>query len=383
MPATSNTARPRFASAFAPRFTSRFAPPLVQWAGLLTLTLVTTGCSQLPLAIPTSTPPSPGSTHSPTPRTQSPTPSSSTSEAPLALRPLTNLPAPDGIKNRPALLVKIDNVGAALPQQGVNSADIVVEEPVEGGLTRLVAVFQSKNPGVVGPVRSARPVDAQLTRMFGSSILVFSGASNQEIGPVKADSHATLIADDWGTAPDVFHRDPDRRGDHSLMADTEIAWNWAADHGVPATAPASGIPFTDTNAMANPATDVSLDFYDTTAQWHYTSGKYRRSQNGNPDRTSDDGRISADTVIITQVTTHNDPRFHDVLGHPTPIIDFVTGGMAWVLRDGKVTPGRWQRANIDAPLVLTDDNGNPIGAKPGRTWIELLPAPKLPVFNQP
>ena len=90
---------------------------------------------------------------------------------------------------------------------------------------------------------------------------------------------------------------------------------------------------------------------------------------------------SADTVIIAQVSTSTDPRFHDVLGHPTPIIDFVTGGQVWVLRDGKVTPGRWQRANIDAPLDLTDDSGNPIGAKPGRTWIELLPAPKTPVFT--
>ena len=348
---------------------------------LLCGAVAASGCSQLPLG--TTTPSTSSPTSSASARGASSTPSSApaTSAAPTTVWPLTDLPAPDGVKGRPALLVKIDNVGQALPQQGVNSADVVIEEPVEGGLTRLVAVFQSHNPSVVGPVRSARPVDAQLTRMFGSSILVFSGASNQEIGPVKADSHAILIADDWGTAPDVFHRDPNRRGDHSLMADTDIAWNWALSHGAQATPPQAGITFTDSNQLANPATNVSLDFYDTTASWHFTSGKYRRSQNGNPDRTSDDGRISADTVIITQVSTHSDPRFHDVLGHPTPIIDFVTGGQAWVLRDGKVTPGRWHRANMDAPLELTDANGNVIGAKPGRTWIELIPAPKAPTFS--
>lgn len=356
--------------------------PRLALMGLVAAAVVTAGCStdlSSGLTPPTSATP----THSSRAVTSSkPTPSApDSSAAPTALWPLTALPAPNGVNQRPAVLVKIDNVGGALPQQGVNSADIVIEEPVEGGLTRLVAVFQSHNPGVVGPVRSARPVDAQLTRMFGSSILVFSGASNQEIGPVKADSHAVLVADDWGTAPEVFHRDPNRHGDHSLMADTDAAWNWALTHGAQAVAPQQGIPFTDSNQLANPATDVSLDFYDTTAEWHFTAGKYRRTQNGEPDRTSDDGRITADTVIIAQVSTSTDPRFHDVLGHPTPIIDFVTGGQVWVLRDGKVTPGRWQRANIDAPLDLTDDSGNPIGAKPGRTWIELLPAPKTPVFT--
>ena len=339
-------------------------------------------CSQLPTAGPTTlgtagSGASPATGSSGTTNAASP----SASEATTASWPLTNKPAPDGVANRPALLVKIDNVGAALPQQGVNRADIVIEQPVEGGLTRLVAVFQSKNPGVVGPVRSARPVDAQLTRLFGSSILVFSGASTQEIGPVKADSHAILIANDWGNAPDVFHRDPNRRGDHSLMADTDVAWTWALAHGAQPAPPQAGIPFTDSNQLANPAAKVKLDFYDTTASWYYESGKYLRSQNGSPDRTTDSGRVSADTVIITQVATHADPQFHDVLGHPTPIIDFVTGGQAWVLRDGKVTPGRWSRANIDAPLQLTDANGNPIGAKTGRTWIELLPAPKVPAFS--
>ena len=350
------------------------------------IALGTTACSELPLnglgtqnssGSGQTAPNNPGK---PSPAT-SPAGEPSATPANVVRWPLTSKIAPDGVSNRPALLVKIDNVGAALPQQGVNRADIVIEEPVEGGLTRLVAVFQSKNPGVVGPVRSARPVDAQLTRLFGSSVLVFSGASDQEIEPVKADSHATLIVNDWGNAPDVFHRDPQRSGDHSLMADTDLAWSWALDHGATAAPPQAGIDFTDGNQLANPAARVTLDFYDTTAGWRYESGKYLRSQNGNPDRTSDSGRITADTVIITRVATHSDPKFHDVLGHPTPIIDFVTGGQAWVLRDGKVTPGRWSRANIDAPLKLTDANGNVIGAKPGRTWIELLPAPKVPAFS--
>ena len=357
----------------------------VNCALIVSTSLLAAACSQLPSGVATnpSSPSSGQSSSNGSGSSSQPTAANSPSPEPTPSEvwPLTGKPAPDAVAHRPALLVKIDNVGAALPQQGVNRADIVIEEPVEGGLTRLVAVFQSKNPGVVGPVRSARPVDAQITRLFGSSVLVFSGASNQEIGPVKADSHATLIANDWGNAPEVFHRDPNRRGDHSLMADTDLAWSWALDHGAKAEPPQAGIAFSDSNQLANPAARVNLDFYDTTVRWRFESGKYQRSQNGSPDQTTDAGRITADTIIITQVATHSDPRFHDVLGHPTPIIDFVTGGQAWVLRDGKVTPGRWSRANIDAPLNLTDANGNVIGAKPGRTWIELLPAPKVPAFS--
>ena len=60
---------------------------------------------------------------------------------------------------RPALAFKIDNVGAARPQSGINQADVVYEELVEAGLTRLIAIFQTESPSVVGPIRSARTSD--------------------------------------------------------------------------------------------------------------------------------------------------------------------------------------------------------------------------------
>ncbi|HEX2893259.1 MAG TPA: DUF3048 domain-containing protein, partial [Marmoricola sp.] len=76
-----------------------------------------------------------------------------------AVWPLTGLPAPETTPNHPVMIVKIDNTAASDPQYGLGSADMVVEELVEGGITRLAAMFYSKLPAKAGPVRSARASD--------------------------------------------------------------------------------------------------------------------------------------------------------------------------------------------------------------------------------
>ena len=78
---------------------------------------------------------------------------------------------------RPALAVKIDNVTRAHPQSGVNVADVVYEEIVEGGVTRLVALFQSSSADMVGPVRSARTSDPPLLAGFDHPLFAYSGAN--------------------------------------------------------------------------------------------------------------------------------------------------------------------------------------------------------------
>lgn len=280
---------------------------------------------------------------------------------------------------RPALMVKVDNVGGAVPQAGLNSADLVVEEPVEGGLTRFVAIFHSTDPEVVGPVRSARPIDADISRIIGGGgVLLFSGASPQEIKPVKADSEAVLISDDWATAPGTFSRDPERSGEHNLFADSTKAWEWAAAN---ATTHAPREPFPHTaapSATARPANEVSFRFPDNSVRWEWDGKHWLRSQHGKPHETVDDGQVRADSVVIISVTTTTDPDLKDVLGNPTPVVDLRSSGPAWVLREGTVTKGTWSRSGLDAPLVLTDSAGQPMGAKPGRSWLEILPDSDTP-----
>src|SRR5689334_24088321 len=88
--------------------------------------------------------------------------------------PFTGEPVPS--LNR-VLAVKIDNIVNARPQTGLARADIVYVLPVEGGLRRLMAIFSSRYPPVVGPVRSAREDDLQLLRQFGRPAFAYSGAT--------------------------------------------------------------------------------------------------------------------------------------------------------------------------------------------------------------
>lgn len=79
----------------------------------------------------------------------------------------------------PVLAVKIDNASAARPQTGLESADVVYVEQVEGGLSRLMAVYATRLPESVGPVRSVREADLELLRQFDRPILAFSGAQGR------------------------------------------------------------------------------------------------------------------------------------------------------------------------------------------------------------
>src|SRR5579884_1178350 len=140
-----------------------------------------------------------------------------------AVYPLTGLPVTNAANAaRPALSVKIDNVAGSFPQAGLNQADIVFDVLVEGGLTRLFATFQSQNASVIGPVRSARPVDADLLRLYGPSLFAYSGAAAGEIAPTIAHGDATRIP--WANFPGAFYVDHSRPSPHDVMTSTGLLY---------------------------------------------------------------------------------------------------------------------------------------------------------------
>ena len=306
--------------------------------------------------------------------------SSSSTPTPTAIWPLTGLPAASGVAARPALIVKIDNLDAARPQVGVNSADIVFEEPVEGGLTRLAAVFQSTIPATVGPIRSARPVDGQLARLLGGGALLFSGASAAEIAPVRAASHAVLVAQDFGAAPSAFRRDPRRPPVHNLLASPTTALAWGYAHGLAKTTPSPVFSYGPATTTGTAATGIHMRIIGTTVDWAYSPSQnaWLRSQNGTPDATADGGRIRATNVVVVSVRVRYSSAIRDVLRNPTPVFDITGGGSAWVYRDGTMVSGTWSRSGLDVPFSLTTATG-PIALAPGTTWVEFIPRPETPV----
>lgn len=315
---------------------------------------------------------------SPTP-TPSATPTVSAS--PAAVYPLTGLPVTSPARaGRPALSVKIDNIGPALPQAGLNRADIVTDILVEGGLTRLMATFQSQDASSIGPIRSARPVDADLLHELGGGIFAYSGADPREIAPSKQHSGALLVSNDadqrW------FHRDQSRAAPHNVFSSTGTLYKAATvllRHALKA-APQLFEYSQTPPAGARAATSVRLPFSNiSSAAWTWTGSQYVRTQNGSPDRLSDGSRVSTTNVVILSVAWRRTSIIDDA-GNADPFVIVTGSGKAFVMRDGKLITGRWVRPSYRVPVRLLDASGHVIPLKPGRTWLELQPRPFVPHF---
>lgn len=306
-----------------------------------------------------------------------PTPTATTpTTPPPALCPLTGSPATGGRRtDRVALAVKIDNIDPARPQAGLDHADLVVEEMVEGGLTRLFVVFQCDHAALVGPIRSARPVDADLLALLHGSVFGYSGANPKAIVPVQAHGDAVLISND--ALPQYFHRDPSRPAPHNVFSSTDriLAGGLARRHGL--TAPRPLFTYGPLPAGARPAHSVSMSWPAASASWTWTGTTWARTQNGSPDVLRDGRRVHAANVIVLSVEVRPS-GIRDVAGNETPDDIVVGTGPVWVFRDGRVVTGHWSRAKVTARWRLLDAHGHVIRLAPGVTWVELLPRPRTP-----
>ena len=310
-----------------------------------------------------------------------PTPTPTATVAPVVKTcPLTGLPPKKGQNvNRVALAVKIDNVADARPQAGLDHADVVIEETVEGGLTRLMAIFQCGAANVVGPIRSARTSDGDMLRLLGGAVFGYSGANPRAIGTVAANSHAVLIS--WDNTPQYFHVDYNRPAVHDVMGSTKTLLAAGLARNKKLDAPKRMFVYGKPKLGGTPAKTVSMSWSSSaSAAWTWTNHAWQRTQNGTADVLTSGQRVSARNVVIMSIAIAN-TGLRDVLGHPSPD-DVVTGsGRVWVLRDGHVIRGTWHRPTRAAKWVLRDNRGNPLPLTPGNTWVELLPRPRTPSLS--
>ncbi len=170
-----------------------------------------------------------------------------------ALCPLDGLPAPGGrVPSRPALAIKIDNLSAARPQTGVSRADIVYEEPVEGGITRFIAIFQCRDAPRVEPVRSGRLIDPQILSQYGPHVLLgYAGAIAPAVAAIEASPLIDVGVD--RAPPSAYWRDPARPAPHNLVTTTAGLFAAGAAEHAPATPPPPPFPFGPLGLGATPA----------------------------------------------------------------------------------------------------------------------------------
>ena len=263
------------------------------------------------------------------------------------------------------LAVKIDNVKQARPPTGLGKADIVYVLPVEGGLSRLLAIYSSHVPPVVGPVRSAREDDLAVLRQFGRPAFAYSGATPVLLPYIHR--HARIVDLYAGIAGGYF-RDGSRVAPYNLYARTSGLLAQAArasrahDIGFRfGPAPAGGRP-AGTESVSYPAASFSFT-------WSPSRGRWLVSMDGTPALSSGGSRLSAATVVI-QHTTVRTSRFLEYGSRP-PYAESTGSGAAVVLRDGRAYRARWSRSAADGGTAFTMANGQPMTFAPGPVWIIL------------
>lgn len=308
--------------------------------------------------VPTPTPlPTPSATPSPSP-------------TPTGRFPLTGEATDRPRTGEPVLAVKIDNARAAFPQAGLDQADIVYEAVVEGGVTRFLALFHSQTPSEIGPVRSARLVDAEVLAPY-HPVLASSGARPEVAAAIAGTDAIGLVADRGGS---TFFRQSGRSSPHNLMARTDqvLARGAGRDEVEPASSglvwgvlPGEGSVGTQLSIRMSPAQVTSWE-YDQEAD------VYRRFSNGSSFEVTGGGQIGAANVVVV-LTDIETGGCCDSAGQSYVETRMTGTGDAVLLRHGRRFPATWSKSGRDGHLLLLDPDGAPLPLAPGVTWIHLAP----------
>ena len=265
------------------------------------------------------------------------------------------------------LAVKIDNLAPARPQTGLTGADIVYVLPVEGGLSRFMAVFSSRFPSVIGPVRSAREDDLELLRQFGRPAFAYSGAQPQLLPVVERARTVDLYAGRPSVSGGYF-RDPRRIAPHNLYARTS---RLLAEASGASRARDIGFRFGPAPSGGRAATSLSVSYpaASFTFRWSASDGRWLVGMDGTPARAAEGGPLSAATVVI-QYTTVRTSRFLEAGARP-PYAESTGAGTGVVLRGGRAYGIRWSRPGADGGTAFTTMSGQVMTFARGPIWVVL------------
>ncbi|HYX44634.1 MAG TPA: DUF3048 domain-containing protein [Acidimicrobiales bacterium] len=298
---------------------------------------------------------------------------SAADEGPKAPSPLTGLPIDADVAARPAVTVKVDNSPEGRPQSGLHRADVVIEEKVEGTITRFLAVFQSEEADEVGPVRSVRSTDVALMSPIRGVFAFSGGIAAFESLINKAPVTVVTEKDD----AEAFDLHESRQRPFKTYTSTTKLRSRAADESRPPARLfeflAAGQAFSAPGAA--PAVHATVVFGPrTTATWDYdrASGRWRRSTNGTVHVVEGGGTLEF-TNLIVQRTRYRTTVYRDRSGARVDEADVVGSGEALVLSQGQRVRARWSKPSMNAPTTYSLPDGTPLRLVPGRTWVGLPP----------
>lgn len=284
-------------------------------------------------------------------------------------------PANESLLDRPAVAVKIENAQIAYPLSGLEKAEIVYEELVEGGVTRFMAIYGCTDSAKAGPVRSARIVDPAIMTPT-TRILAFSGANR----PVLEALEEAEIVQVTETAAGSAMKRVAREGlaiEHTLYADTKGVRKIGAKRYGDAPS-GDSYKFGDLEGNTKRAGSVQITFSPAAdLSYEHRAGRYVRSQNGEPFMDESGRQIAVDNLLVEEHTVNLSETITDVAGNPSVEIANETGsGRAVLFRDGRAIEGRWIRESVEDGVLFETGSGDQMVFKPGSVWIHLVPSDK-------
>jgi hypothetical protein len=271
---------------------------------------------------------------------------------------------------RPAVAVKIENSPQARPQHGLDRADLVFEELVEGGITRFMAIYHCGAAKDAGPVRSARFDDPKLALPF-TRVLAYSGSNG--LVNRQLEQRNMISLNELNQASAFFRVPPGTILVHNLFVRTEKLRSDPRVRRV--KAPADDLfTFGALQEGAKRARRIRINFNASiTIEYRYRKGEWKRFESG-PFMTTTGKQISVPNVVIQEVRVNSSKRLVDVAGNSSPVLDLKGKGRALLFRDGKVVRGTWH-LNKGRFNYRTFKGEDFVFAR-GPIWVELVPSPK-------
>jgi hypothetical protein len=281
-----------------------------------------------------------------------------------ALWPLTGEPVQGATPDHPVLVTKIDNSDRSQPQLGLDKADLITEELVEGGATRLAVFFYQHLPKVAGPVRSMRASDIGIVKP-AHAVIVASGAAPPTLGRLRGAKITYFIEGGPG-----YFREGTRSAPYNLMVSMP---KLAKTVEKKAVVPASYLPWGKESDFTGgqPAKSIDAVFSRShTTSWRFEGGKYRNQNSF----AAKDAQFVPDSVLVVRVR-QGDAGYRDPAGNRVPETIYRGKGQMMLFHNGQVVRGTWTKRSNETPIQLSTAAG-PVKVPAGHVWVELVPTDK-------
>jgi hypothetical protein len=269
------------------------------------------------------------------------------------------------------LAVKIDDTNAAHPQIGLEDAEIVYIEQVEGGLTRLAAIFSTVIPQRVGPVRSARISDIDILSQFGRVAFAYSGAQRKLLPVIAAANIQDLGAQ--RQSPTIYTTDPARNQPYAMVLRADLLMQKVIENDLKVDAAKNvGFVFGELQEGGVPTQKVEVMWPAATysAEWSEQESRWLLSHNKKLNR-AESGVVLGPTTFVIQMVKISPSEFGDKFGGVTPLSETIGTGKAYVLRNGERFVTTWSRATADSGTTFTFSDGTVMNFDRGQVWVAL------------